>query len=592
MRRDEYAGGAGDTAAAEVAEVAEVADGTGNARNAEVADGTGSARNAGYAVAAENAENSRGADAGDDGSRARWSRLDPRLLRFTLARSLGPAAPVAMTLPFARDGLGLQAAVTLGVILVVFAAIAVAGLVRYATTRYRVTAERVEFRSGLVFRRRRSVPRDRVRSVDLTADPLRRFFGLATVTIGTGRTDDGKGLVLDGVSRAAARLLRVELLGRTDPADSVIAELRPAWIRYALLSSWSLLIGLAPFGVFFRVLDAFGVDPAEVGFLGDLWSRVTATDPFVVAAVAVAIVLSIGLSGALLLYVESWWNFRLTREPDRAFSIRRGLLTTRSVTLEERRLYGVELAEPLPLRWGGGARLKAVATGLGEDESVVLLPPAPRAEAHRVAAAVLAAATCAAMPAAAPVEKASSEPPVEAPAPTPVEASAEASAEAVGEVSGKASPTLAPLAAHPRAALRRRVVRAFWPPMVVSAVLGGLAAWLSWVPGLLWLAGPALLPAALLLALDAYRNLGHGLHGPYLVTRYGTARRRTVALRRTSIIGWTVGRSPFQRRAGLITLAATTAAGGGSYKVVDVSVAEGLAFAEESVPGLLAPFVR
>ncbi|MBG0820466.1 PH domain-containing protein [Planomonospora sp. ID91781] len=485
-----------------------------------------------------------------------------------------------MTLPFARDGLGLQAAVTLGVILVVFAAIAVAGLVRYATTRYRVTAERVEFRSGLVFRRRRSVPRDRVRSVDLEADPLRRFFGLATVTIGTGRTDDGKGLVIDGVSRAAARLLRVELLGRTDPADSVIAELRPAWIRYALLSSWSLLIGLAPFGVFFRVLDAFGVDPAEVGFLGDLWSRVTATDPFVVAAVAVAIVLSIGLSGALLLYVESWWNFRLTREPDRAFSIRRGLLTTRSVTLEERRLYGVELAEPLPLRWGGGARLKAVATGLGEDESVVLLPPAPRAEAHRVAAAVLTAVTPAAMPAvtpaAAPVEKASTEPPVEA----------------VGEVSGKASPTLAPLAAHPRAALRRRVVRALWPPMVVAAVLGRLAAWLSWVPGLLWLAGPALLPAALLLALDAYRNLGHGLHGPYLVTRYGTARRRTVALRRTSIIGWTVGRSPFQRRAGLITLAATTAAGGGSYKVVDVSVAEGLAFAEESLPGLLAPFVR
>ncbi|GGK53551.1 hypothetical protein Ppa06_14200 [Planomonospora parontospora subsp. parontospora] len=581
MSRDEYAAGAGTTAAAGVAEAA---DGTGNARNTEHAVAAENAGHAEHAVAAESAENSGGTDAGDEGSRARWSRLDPRLLRFTLARSLGPAAPVATTLPFARDGLGLQAAVTLGVILVVFAAIAVAGLVRYATTRYRVTAERVEFRSGLVFRRRRSVPRDRVRSVDLEADPLRRFFGLATVTIGTGRTDDGKGLVIDGVSRAAARLLRVELLGRTDPADSVIAELRPAWIRYALLSSWSLLIGLAPFGVFFRVLDAFGVDPAEVGFLGYLWSRVTATDPFVVTAVAVAIVLSIGLSGALLLYVESWWNFRLTREPDRAFSIRRGLLTTRSVTLEERRLYGVELAEPLPLRWGGGARLKAVATGLGEDESVVLLPPAPRAEAHRVAGAVLAAAT----PAAAPVEKASTEPPVEAPAPTPVEPPVEA----VGEVSGKASPTLAPLAAHPRAALRRRVVRALWPPMVVSAVLGGLAAWLSWVPGLLWLAGPALLPAALLLALDAYRNLGHGLHGPYLVTRYGTARRRTVALRRTSIIGWTVGRSPFQRRAGLITLAATTAAGGGSYEVVDVSVAEGLAFAEESVPGLLAPFVR
>ncbi|MBG0813828.1 PH domain-containing protein [Planomonospora sp. ID82291] len=492
-----------------------------------------------------------------------------------MTRSLGPAVPVAVTLPFARDGLGLQAAVTLGVILVVFAVIAVAGLVRYATTRYRVTAERVELRSGLVFRRRRSIARDRVRSVDLTADPLQRFFGLATVVIGTGRTDDEKGLVLDGVSRAGARLLRVELLGRTAPADAVVAELRPAWIGYALLSSWSLLIGLAPFGVFFRVLDIVGIDPAEVGFLGDLWSRVTAADPVVVAAVAVGIVLSIGLAGALLLYVESWWDFRLTREPDRAFSVRRGLLTTRSMALEERRLYGVELAEPLPLRWGGGARLKAVATGLKEDESVVLLPPAPRAEAHRVAAAVLAVG-----PSAGPSVGPSAGPSVGPSAGPSVGPSAEA------------SPTLAPLAAHPRAALRRRIVRALWPSAVVSAVLGGLAVWLSWVPGLLWLAGPALLPAALLLALDAYRNLGHGLHGPYLVTRYGTARRRTVALRRTAIIGWTVSRSPFQRRSGLVTLAATTAAGSGSYKVRDVSVAEGLAFAEESVPGLLTPFVH
>ncbi|GIH91126.1 PH domain-containing protein [Planobispora siamensis] len=513
---------------------------------------------------------------------APWSRLDPGLFRLGLARSLGPMAPIAVTALVARDRLNLQTLITLGGILVTLAVITVIGLVRYATTRYRVTAERVELRSGLVFRRHRSVPRDRVRSVDLTADPLRRIFGLAAVRIGTGQNDDEKGLVLDGISRRDARLLRTELLGRTAPADSVITELRPAWVGYALLSSWSLLIGLAPFGVFFRVLDAVGVDPAEVGFLGDLWESVTATHPAVVVAVALAIVLAIGLTGTLLLYVEAWWNFRLTREPDRTFSIRRGLLTTRSVALEERRLHGVEMAEPLPLRWGRGARVKAVATGLGEDESVVLLPPAPRAEAHRVAAAVLAG---------------------DAPhTPAGLTGSAGPAANAGSSVVAavhaghfpptSASPILAPLAVHPRAALRRRVFRAIWPPVAVAVLFGGLAAWLSWVPGLLWVAGPVMLPVTLLLAFDAYRNLGHGLHGPYLVTRYGTARRRTVALRRTGIIGWTISRSPFQRRAGLLTLGATTAAGGGIYKVRDVSVAEGLAFAEESVPGLLAPFVH
>ncbi|GII03033.1 PH domain-containing protein [Planobispora takensis] len=503
---------------------------------------------------------------------APWSRLDPGLFRLGLARSLGPMAPIAVTALVARERLNLQTLITLGGILATLFVIMVIGLVRYVTTRYRVTAERVELRSGLVVRRHRSVPRDRVRSVDLTADPLRRIFGLATVRIGTGQNDEEKGLVLDGISRRDARLLRTALLGRAAPADSVITELRPAWVGYALLSSWSLLIGLAPFGVFFRVLDAVGVSPAEVGSLGELWESVTETHPAVVVAVAVAIVLAIGLTGTLLLYVEAWWNFRLTREPDRTFSIRRGLLTTRSVALEERRLHGVEMAEPLPLRWGRGARVKAVATGLAEDESVVLLPPAPRAEAHRVAAAVLAGHV--------PAESVASTTPA-------------GSAVLAGYAPpAPASPILAPLAVHPRAALRRRVSRAIWPPVAVAVLFAGLAAWLSWVPGSLWVAGALMLPITLLLAFDAYRNLGHGLHGPYFVTRYGTARRRTVALRRTGIIGWTISRSPFQRRAGLLTLGATTAAGSGIYKVRDVSVAGGLAFAEESVPGLLAPFVR
>lgn len=484
---------------------------------------------------------------GGVGAGGEWMRLDPRMPWLSLSWVIGPLAPIAVTALVARDRLNPQTVITLGSILATGAVITVIGLLRYITTRYRVTGDRVELRSGLLFRRHRSVPRDRVRSVDLTAGPMHRVFGLATVKVGTGQNDAEKGFALDGVSRAGALLLRRSLLGRTAPADSVIAELRPAWIRYALLSSWALPIGLAPFGLFFRVLDIFGISPAEVGFLGELWAAVMATHPVVVLAAAVGVVLAIGLSGALLLYVESWWNFGLTREPDHTFLVRRGLLTTRSLSLEERRLHGVEVAEPLPLRWGGGARLNAVATGLGEDDSTALLPPAPRAEAHRSAAAVLAE---------------------------------------------DASPALAALAAHPRAALRRRVVHAIWPPLVLGLLSAGLAAWLSWVPGLLWLAGPALLPAGLLLARDAYRNLGHGLRGPYLVTRYGTARRRTVVLRRTAIIGWTVSRSPFQRRSGLLTLAATTAAGKGSYKVRDVSVTRGLVFAEESVPGLLAPFLR
>jgi putative membrane protein len=100
------------------------------------------------------------------------------------------------------------------------------------------------------------------------------------------------------------------------------------------------------------------------------------------------------------------------------------------------------------------------------------------------------------------------------------------------------------------------------------------------------------LPVTVLLALDAYRNLGHALTSRYVVTRYGAAARDTVALQRGGVIGWTVSQSFFQRRAGLVTVTATTAAGNGGYRVIDVAIGEGLALADQAVPGLLGPFLE
>jgi len=100
-----------------------------------------------------------------------------------------------------------------------------------------------------------------------------------------------------------------------------------------------------------------------------------------------------------------------------------------------------------------------------------------------------------------------------------------------------------------------------------------------------------LLPFAVVLGIDRYRALGHALTQRYLVTRWGSARRETVALQRTGIIGWKLRRSFFQRRAGLATLTATTAAGHGAYHVVDLTVEDAIALAEEALPGSLRTLI-
>jgi putative membrane protein len=127
-----------------------------------------------------------------------------------------------------------------------------------------------------------------------------------------------------------------------------------------------------------------------------------------------------------------------------------------------------------------------------------------------------------------------------------------------------------------------------WAPLVVVLfALAGLAPALAWT----WQASLVLLPVGLALAYDRYLNLGHALVGRTLVTRAGSLVRRRSMVACDGIIGWNLRQSFFQRRAGLATLVATTAAGRQQYEVQDVGLAEAVRVADEALPGLLTPFL-
>jgi putative membrane protein len=108
-----------------------------------------------------------------------------------------------------------------------------------------------------------------------------------------------------------------------------------------------------------------------------------------------------------------------------------------------------------------------------------------------------------------------------------------------------------------------------------------------------WLALPAIVTVAVaaMLAVDRYRSLGHALAGSALVTRQGSLDRRLDVLQCDGIIGWNVRESFFQRRAGLATLTATTAAGRQRYAVPDVPLSVALSLGNRAVPGLLGAFL-
>jgi len=483
-----------------------------------------------------------------------WHRLDLRMLVVRPLNELLGLIPVLVGLIVLGGGDKWRIMMSVGVIVVVV----LFGLLSWFTTRYRITDEQVELHTGLLVRKRLAVPRDRIRTVDLTAKLGHRLFGLSAIRVGTGQHEkagEGGGVTLDAVSSQEAERLRQLLLDRarvivvsTDAgappheASRPLAKFDPRWLRFAPLTLSGLVAVGGTFGVLMNYAQELDLRRSAFSGLHDVVEWITSAPLALTIAVLLGVVLVLAVIASLLVYVVQFWGYRLTREDDGTLRVRRGLLTTRSVSVDEDRLRGVEVQEPLLLRLGRGARTTAVATGLGtKGESSLLLPPAPVAEAHRVAHEVL---------------------------------------------RERESPTRAPLRRHPLVALRRRVVRAVLPVLLLAGVLAFFAP--SWT----WQAALALLPFAALMGWDRYRALGHALTDRYLVTRSGSALRETVALQRGGIIGWRVSRSFFQRRAGLATVSATTAAGDGVYHVIDVDEESGLLLADAAVPDLLRPFLE
>jgi putative membrane protein len=502
-----------------------------------------------------------GAGPGDTG----WLRLSPRSLVVRPLTDLVRLVPLLAGLLLLHSGTGGR---LLWGLLAAGAAV-VTGLIHWATTRYRITDERVFLRRGLFNTKLLSVARDRIRTVDVTAHLLHRVLGVCRISIGTGRNElrPGESFHLDGLTREEAERLRITLLrgpvgpaadpelpaadDPSEPADAGrdLVRLRLAWLRFAPLTMTGLVVVGVLFGAVIQITNATDVTLTKTGPVKMLVSDFAAFDILhrVLVGSAVAIVFYVLV--ALIGYVGVYWNFRLTEHGADMVRVTRGLLSLRATTISLNRLRGVEISEPMLLRSARGARCLAITTGLhvgrgAEREGSVLVPPAPREVAQQVTAQLLGA----------PQELCSG-----------------------------------PLVRHGQAAFRRRLSRALLAAaVIITAII--LATWARHGPAWVWIGSFIFLPAAVAVAIDRYRNLGHRLAGGWLVTRTGSFARRRSIIGTDAIIGWRIHQTWFQRRQGLMTLTATTAAGQQHYSLRDVPVAVGLAVADQATGDLLTPF--
>jgi putative membrane protein len=507
-----------------------------------------------------------------DPDSAGWQRLDARMMLVDPVRTIGRVALPALVglvgVSTSRDG---DLPPTM---LPLILAIAVAvGLVPWLTTWYRIGDAQLQVRRGLMNRTLLTAPLDRVRSVDLEAPLLHRLLGVTRVRIGTG-VDDTR-IELEALSVADADKLRRFLLARSEvaaglaggdrptgdgagpatpgvpgerpgqegvPAPVELARIDWSWLRFAPFSLSRLVIVAGALGILAEFRES-------LPFLRGDWAestgeRVLAFSPWLVLLAAVAAVLLAWLLVSGLGYVVQWWDLRLVRERG-TLRLTHGLFTARSTTVEDARVRGVELSETVLLQLVGGAELVTLATGVGSGGVTRVLPPSPRAVDVRVGEAVL----------------------------------------------GTSGALTVPLVTHGPAARRRCHFRAQQATLWLTG--GVLAAALAldlpwWLPVVVLVAFAGV---GVALAERSYHHLGHRLTVDHLVAGQPSARRVRTVLDRGGIIGWVVRETWLQRRRGLATLVATTAAGAERVVVVDVPVGTATAVARAATPGLLDEFL-
>ena len=421
------------------------------------------------------------------------------------------------------------------------------GVLRWFTTTYRIEPDEVQLRTGLLQRKVVSVPRNRIRSVQTDARLLHQLLGLTVLRVSTGQQASGDTeFALDAVPAEDVPRLRAILLAdslapaddsgdQADSAGRLLARWHPSWLRYSPLSFTGLAMIVAAVGVVYQTGLGAALEHSRLAESGRDAAQRFGVIASVAVVIAVVVLASVVLS--VLRSLVTFGNLVLRRDAD-LLHLEHGLLRKREHTFDMRRLRGGTLRQPLLVRLLGGARLDAVMTGVaGAGEASLLLPPCPVRTAESVLTELI---------------------------------------ENADAVSG-------PVRAHGPAAARRRWTRAFAAPAVGTAGLAVATAFVT-VPIWAWIALAVVTLCCAFLAADRARALGHRVDGSWLVARAGSVERRRDCVAAAGIIGWTVRQTFLQRRAGVATLIAATAAGVKRYQLIDVPAELGWSIAATASP--------
>lgn len=414
------------------------------------------------------------------------------------------------------------------------AALTVFGVVRWLRFTYAVDGARFVIDEGVLTRKQRVVPLDRIQQVEVVRRLRHRLLGVAALRVDTAGGSREAEIDLSVISVGEARRLRSLLLRERPVADAAVpattgapAGARPSaaaplvrldvgQLAIAGMTGSELAVMLT---IVFWISQLVGDLPGS--FVEDAFGGVSAPSSLLGVAAAAAFLGVVWLALAAAAGIVKNFGFTMTRDGG-DLHVRRGLLDQREGSMPLHRLQLVRIQASalrrvlglvrLVLQSGGGA---TGGRGLSRIDVPVLGRDVVPALLHDL------------LPA---------EPP-------PASA----------------------LVAAPPAARRRAIVRRAAPTAAVAAIAVGAVGWSAPL-------GVAALLSVVVAGVAgevAYRGLGHAFGGDVLLTRRGGLARELDVVPAARAQSTRLRSTPFQRRAGLATLHVDVAGKGRTPQVQD-----------------------
>jgi putative membrane protein len=413
--------------------------------------------------------------------------------------------------------------------------------------RFRLEGDELIMDSGVLARRRRVIPIDRVQNVDLAQSALERLAGVAELRIETASGGQDTEASLTVLSVAEARAVQADLLSRrataraalarhgettlAEPADQRILQLSPFDLALAGATSNEAGLIAAGLATLLELVGRFGALEGLLGWVEDALGLDAGIN--VVAAIAalgllILVFLVLGWVVSIVYTVVHFHGFTLTRSGD---DLRReyGLLSRHQTTVPIQRVQALRIEETLPRRALGLVALKIETAGASPQErrrigggAEAYVPLARRRQVGALLRTVF----------------------------------HDARFEGV---------QLHPVAPPSR---RREFVRLAF--LVAAATTGAFLYGTPAALPLLSLLFLGLLFGAWLLAGARYRARGWARAGEYAFARNGVLTRTTWIVPERKIQTLHTTETPFQRRWGLATLIIDTAAGGRMARIIDL----------------------